>query len=93
MAYRTLKNKGSAFIWVFALSSLFILALVYLSLTQPINSIKAQLEPGTNFTTEQNQTWQFIFNTWVWFPAIMLLGIVLYAVLRTLRSDTGGGYY
>lgn len=86
------RKKGSAFIWVFAIASLFVLALVYLTLTQPINDLRAQLEPSTNFTSAQNNTWNLIYNVWAWFPAVMLLGIMFYAILRTLRTDTGGGF-
>lgn len=84
-------KKGNAVVWLFALASLFILAVAYLSYTPAYNGIVNSIDTS-NFTAAQTSTWQKLNTAWVWWPALMLLGIIVYAFINTLRTDTFGGF-
>jgi len=86
-----MNKKANAFAWITALATLFIVGLMFVILTNPIESIFNMTNYTGNYTP-YNQTRSMLQTTWSWFPALVLLGVVLYVIIQTLRHDTYGGY-
>lgn len=86
-----MKNKkGNAFVWVASIGALAVIALAYLTMTQAFNATTDAIDQ-TGFTTAQNTTFAVILNSWNWWPALMIVGVIFYVVMNTLRRDTYGG--
>lgn len=84
-------KKANAFAWITALGTLFIVGLLFVVLTNPITLIFN----ATNFTSNSTQyatTRSLLETTWSWWPALVLLGTLLWVFVQTLRRDTYGGY-
>lgn len=84
-------RRGSAFIWLAALTALAVVGLAYLTQTIMFNGVIGAVNTSS-FTASQNTTWLQFQTVWNWWPALMLLGIVIWAIMRTLREDVTGGF-
>jgi hypothetical protein len=85
-----MNKKANAYAWISAIGTLFIVAIAYLVFTQPIELIFASTAAAnfTGYTTTRN----LLQTTWQWWPALVLLGVILFVFVQTLRRDTYGGY-
>jgi hypothetical protein len=86
-----MNKKGNAFAWITALGTLFIVAIIFLLLTNPMN----QIFDATNYTgwnANYQNTRSILQTVWTWWPAFVLLGVALFVLVQTLRRDTYGGY-
>lgn len=91
LLFPKLNKKGNAFAWITALGTLFVVAIVFLLLTNPINLIFS----ATNYTgwnANYQNTRDLLQTVWTWWPAFVLLGVALFVLVQTLRRDTYGGY-
>jgi len=87
---KTMNKKANAFAWISAIGTLFVVAIVYVIMTKPFEYIY-DITASANFSG-YNETRQLLQTTWQWFPAIILLGVILWVFIQTLRRDTYGGY-
>lgn len=83
-------KKGNAYAWISAIGTLFLVAIVYTIMTKPFEMIY-DATAGANFSG-YNETRALLQTTWQWWPAIVLIGVILFVFVQTLRRDTYGGY-
>lgn len=80
------KKRGQAFVWVFALAFLFMVGLIYIVMTKPFILVHDLLTP--NLTgTEFEPTIDKIVTFWRVWPILVIVGIILWALLSSMRRD------
>lgn len=84
-------KKANAFAWLSALGALFIIALTYLTLTPAFDQVYNATGNYTGWDN-YNSTRAKLVTSWSLWPAIALLGIIVFALVQTLRNDPYGGY-
>lgn len=90
---KLMNKKANAYIWLASIASLVIIAIVYLPLTGVVNAVDdATANDRITWTTSQNTTWDRIYTSWNWWPAVMIFGILIWAIARTISTDQFGGY-
>lgn len=88
-----MNKKANAYIWLASIASLVVIAIVFLPLTGVVNSIADATENDrASWTADQNSTWQRIYTSWNWWPAVMIFGVIVWAIARTISTDPYGGY-
>lgn len=84
-----MNRKANAGVWLIGLGTLFVVGIMFLSMTPAFNTITNL--PTSNFTTEQLSVWTQFQTTWTLWPALVIFGIIIYAFVWTVRTDTYGG--
>lgn len=80
-----MNKKGAAFIWLAVMLAIFGMGLLYLLLNQPYERISDTF--SGNFTgTIYEPTYNKMQTIWKWYPAIALVGFIIYGILSTLRK-------
>lgn len=85
-------RKANAFVWIIGLAGLFYVAMAYLSLTGPFETIYNSTGNLSFTYAPYNSTRVLLRTTWQWWPALVVLGIVVWMFAQTLRRDNYGGY-
>lgn len=81
-----MNKKGQAYVWIFALAFLFMIGVVYIIMTKPFITIHDIFAP--NFTgTQYEPTIQKIRTFWVVWPILVTVGIIIWALLSSMRRD------
>ncbi len=79
------KKSQAVFVWVFALMFLFMISLVYIVMTKPFIAVRDII--GPNFTgTEFEPTFDKINTFWVVWPILLIVSVLIWAFLSTLRD-------
>lgn len=88
-----MNKKGNAAIaWLVVLVIVFVLGVVYVSMTQPYQEIHNKFYPDLNETYQP--TALRIQGVWKMWPILMILGVILWALVKSAqgRNDVGGFY-
>ncbi len=79
------KKSQTIFVWIFALMFLFMISLIYITMTRPYTMVRDIL--GPNFTgTEFEPTIDKINTYWIVWPVILVTSVFLWAIMSTLRD-------
>lgn len=83
-------ERGNAFAWLIGLAALFFIALSYVAVTPAFEKIynATAIPSNANYT----QTRTMLETAWAWWPGLTLIGVILFALVQTLKQDTYGGY-
>ena len=86
------KKGNVAVIWLLALVSVFVVALVYIVMTEPFNAIDQKLSPEINESYQP--TVDKIRTIWTNWPILVIFAIILGAIVLTLKQrGSDPGYY
>ena len=83
-------QRGSAFAWMTILISIFIVILLWVVLTEPIDQVTTAFEnrmPTDNAVSTFNAL-KMVWNIW---PIILIIFLVIYGIMNSLKReyDTG----
>ena len=79
-------KKGQIVVWLFALLFLFMISLVYIIMTKPFITIHDMF--AGNFTgTVYEPTFDKIRTFWVLWPILVIIGVFIWAILSSMRSN------
>lgn len=88
-----MNKKANAYIWLATIATLIVVAIAYLTNTGVLNGFAdATASQRASWTADQNQTWNQIFTSWLWWPALVIIGTLIWAIGRTISTDPYGGY-
>ena len=79
-----LYKKGAAMIWLVLLLSIFIIGIIWVAMDKPFTMIKDKLTPG--MSSEHQETANKIDSAWRNWPLFFVLGMVVWAVIATVRE-------
>lgn len=85
------KKGNVAFIWIIALLAVFIVGAVYIVFTKPFDTVDDSISPGID--SAYQPTVQKIRTVWEHWPLLVILGIVVWAVMASVKESQGGPYY
>jgi len=87
-----LKNKkGGAAVWILTLISVFTIAIVWIVMTEPYDTVHDKFNADIPAEYQSTMTkMQTVWNNW---PIIMILGLILAAFIFTTRDQGDPGYY
>ncbi len=85
------KQGGAAAVWLVALVSVFVLATVWITMTEPFDVLHTQF--SGDMDAEYLPTMTKIQSVWNNWPIIMILGIIIGAIVYTVRDSSGDPGY
>lgn len=79
-------KKAQIVVWMFALVFLFMISLVYIIMTKPFITVHDTF--ASNFTgTIYEPTFEKIRTFWVIWPILVIVGVFIWAILSSMRSN------
>jgi len=85
------KKGGAGAVWLLALVSIFVLGTVWITMTEPFDILHDKF--SENMSSEYTPTMTKIQTVWNNWPLIMILGIIIGAVIYTIRDSSGDPGY
>lgn len=86
-----LHKKGNAVPWIIAIISVFVVGVVYIVFAQPWDILYDKLTPGVDAAYQPTVSkLQTLWQNW---PILMILGIVLWPIIRMVKNEPDTGYY
>jgi len=80
------KNKrANAFAWLMVIVASFMVIVIYIAMSEPFAMIYDKLVPGMN--ASYVPTAQRYRQVWYMFPLIMLVGLILWGYLQSMRRE------
>lgn len=79
-------KKGVAFIWLTALLLIFTVALIYISMTRPFEIVKETVEDIVTDPDYEN-TFEILHTFWKLWPILVVIGVLIWAYLESMRRD------
>lgn len=87
-----LPKKGSAaYVFIVLLASLFVIGLIYVVMARPFDIIYTSLY--SNITSDMQPTAQKIRSVWIMYPMIVIFGLIVWAIISTLKREPDTGMY
>jgi len=88
-------NKGVAYVWITILVVLFMVAIAYVVFSQVyVGNVWPQAEEyfeSLNLTDEQSQkvqdTMTTIKNVWIYWPLMLIFGLLLWGIVSAQRKE------
>lgn len=84
-----MNKKGNAFVWITGVFSVIAIAIGFLTTVPVLDALDENL--ASNLTAEQNTTYHRITSVHNWWPALALIGVIIWVFASTVRTDTYGG--
>jgi len=85
------KKSNIAGIWAISIIAIFTLALLYITISQPMDKLDDAL--GSKVPAQFQETYQKIIGSYKIWPVVMVVGILIGAVLYSTKqpdSEVGG---
>lgn len=86
-----MNKKGSVFAWVTITVSIFIVAILYMILTQPV----IEIQKATNSTLNDSDyasTYNATIMVWKYWPLMMLLGLIIVGIIISIKREPYTGF-
>ncbi|HLD78167.1 MAG TPA: hypothetical protein VJB16_04005 [archaeon] len=84
-------RKGVAFVWLTALVIIFTIGLIYTTMTEPYETVWNYTHDRINDTAYE-ATFTQLRTLWRYWPILTTVGIMLWAVLSSMRRDPNEYY-
>lgn len=84
-------KKGAAFTWIAALMMIFFIAIIYIVMTEPFEVVYDEMRGRVD--ADHQTVFDQIRSVWGLWPLILIIGILAWAVLRSMRRDPNEYYY
>lgn len=88
---RKLNKKGSAFVWLIVMFSIFALGLVYMLLSQPIRVIQDATNETLN-DPDYAQSYNTTILAWKYAPILIIIGLIIWGIISSLKREPFSGY-
>lgn len=90
-----MNSKGIIYVWIIVLLAIFGVTFLWFILNEPILNIWSWFTGTTwyqNHTTVKNVA-DLMYNVWNWFPILLILGLLIYAYVRSHTPEDYGYEY
>ena len=85
------KNKrGSAFVWLIVMFSIFTIGLIYMIMSQPIRVV----QDATNSTLndpDYAQSYNTTIMAWKYSPILLIIGLMIWGIISSLKKEPFSG--
>lgn len=84
-------KKGQAFVWLTALMLIFSVGLIYIVMSRPFEVV---LDTGRTLvnSTEYKNTFTQLNTFWKLWPVLVVVGLLMWAFLESMRRDPNETY-
>ena len=79
------KAQSTAYVWMFALIMIFMIGLIYLSLSKPHEKLSDTIEP--TLSGDYLNTFNHIKNYWYVWPIIFIPSVIIWMYVSSIKAE------